>query len=444
MVAVKREDLTLERVLNSRFYLCSLHFVATDYKAYGQRRRLEEGVVPSVFNFPKHLTPPSKKRRVLTRNDNETRDAMDKENQPEHVSEAGDASEQGDVQMVTAEHVYAQDILVEHKMMQLKLKKVRYERKCLRQKLKTRDRRLTSLKATIRVLRQDKLVDGDLAKMLKNRFDNPIVSDLFSNEVVNGSRKRKGRRYSNEVKRFCLTLNYYSPRAYSFLARNFALPSKTSLKDWTRSVNCDVGILTEVLEKLEGQVSSGTIDPHCSLLVDDMSIRKGLVYDHSEMKFVGHVDLGAGEMDEGSQATTALTFMAVGLKGQWRHPVAYFLTDHLASESLAELTRSVLGALAEAGLKVKVIVADGLKANINMFCHLGAKMDAKIVNPEECHNFSHPTTGEKVHVLMDVVHMMKLLRNLLGEKKVIMLDGKQICWSYVQVCGTALSCRVNS
>ena len=29
--------------------------------------------------------------------------------------------------------------------------------------------------------------------------------------------------------------------------------------------------------------------------------------------------------------------------------------------------------------------------------------------------------------------MVKVLRNLLGEKKVLMLDGKEICWTYIQV-----------
>ena len=140
------------------------------------------------------------------------------------------------------------------------------------------------------------------------------------------------------------------------------------------------GILSEVLDKLKMQVKGGVIDPHCSLFVDDMPIRKGLVYDHSDEKFIGHVDLGAGEAD-GSVATTALTFMAVGLKGQWCHPVAYFLTDGLASDSLAELTKSVLVALAEAGLIVKIMVANGLKANINMFSRLGANIDNKNQNP---------------------------------------------------------------
>ncbi|KAF0291454.1 Myoneurin [Amphibalanus amphitrite] len=67
-----------------------------------------------------------------------------------------------------------------------------------------------------------------------------------------------------------------------------------------------------------------------------------------------------------------------------------------------------------------------------MFAHLGVKVNSKNCNTEGFNTFPHPTTGEKVYVLLDVVHMMKLLRNLLGESKVLVLDNKQICWSYVQ------------
>ena len=70
-----------------------------------------------------------------------------------------------------------------------------------------------------------------------------------------------------------------------------------------------------------------------------------------------------------------------------------------------------------------------------MFSHLGAKLDS---NFEDCNSFAHPTTCEKVYVLLDVVHMIKLLRNLFGESKVLKLDGKELKWSYIQVSLTPI------
>ena len=149
-------------------------------------------------------------------------------------------------------------------------------------------------------------------------------------------KKRGGQRYSDEIKEFSLTLYYYLPRVYRFLTKNLSLPNQTSIRQWTRSVKCEVGVLEDVLQTLKGQVSAHKIDPNCCLMVDEMSIRKASVYSQEKDSFVGHVDLGSGEVEETRLATNAFMFIAVGLKGVWRHPVAYFLTDHVSSETLAQ------------------------------------------------------------------------------------------------------------
>ena len=313
-----------------------------------------------------------------------------------------------------------------------KCRRLRYQNKLLRQKMKRRDKRLVSLESTLDALKENKLVEAELLEAIRGRFDNPVVAELFANEIVNGSRKRGGQRYSEEIKKFCLTMFYYSHRAYKFLAKNFNLPGVSSLRAWTSSVDCNVGVLHEVLSTLSSQVAAGTIDPNCSLTVDEMSIRKALVYSRRKGQYVGHVGLGFGEVDESRLATNALVFMAVGLKGVWRHPVAYFLTDHVSGETLAQLATTVLCSLSSAGLRVRTLVADGLNANLSMFTYLG--VDVKQTgHPPFPNYFLHPATKEKVYVMLDVARMIKLLRNLLGEYKTLRLDGEEISWTYIQV-----------
>ena len=170
-----------------------------------------------------------------------------------------------------------------------------------------------------------------------------------------------------------------------------------------------MGVLHEVLQTLSSQVKGNAIDPNCCLMMDEMAIRRAKIYSQSKGKYVGHVDLGAGDMEESRLATNTLMFMAVGLKGTWRHPVAYFLTDHVSSRSQAELAKTVLCALSDAGLKVRAFVADGLQANINMFSHLGVEnlQPKQMALPVTQNFFLHPATHEKVYVLLDVVHMLK-------------------------------------
>ena len=473
--------------------LCSDHFSEDDFRPGLRRRALREGSIPSWFVFPvkhgetdrrspqkrsgSHLSPPKVKRvrRALLRNTELPRTSSVPEQQivPEAeqtvtepteaeqtVTEAEQTVTEADqrsaevmevLQQATAtaqmfqvtqpDHSYSSSAAERHihspvKKMAAKVRQLKYERKKLRQRLKRRDRRLKCLKSTLDALKESHVMDANLLDVIRARFENPIVSELFANEVVNGGRKKRGgRRYSEDIKKLCLTLHYYSPRAYKFLAKNFSLPGMTSLQEWTRSVGCEVGVLHEVLQTLSSQVTNQKIDPNCCLMVDEMAIRKAKVYSQPKDKFVGHVDLGAGDVEDTRLATNAMVFMAVGLKGVWRHPVAYFLTDHLSGETQAELTKTVLCALDSAGLKVRAFVADGLQANLTMFSHLGAQnlQPAQLELPIRNNFFPHPATGEKVHVLLDVVHMLKLLRNLFGEQKKLLLDGEEISWKYVQV-----------
>ena len=104
------------------------------------------------------------------------------------------------------------------KKMSEKMRKLRYEKKKLRQKLKRRDQRLKCLTSTLEALKESRIVDADLLEAIRSRFENSVVGELFQNEVINRGRKRGGQRYSEEIKKLCLTLHYYSPRAYRYLA----------------------------------------------------------------------------------------------------------------------------------------------------------------------------------------------------------------------------------
>ena len=298
--------------------------------------------------------------------------------------------------------------------------------------MKRRDKRLVCLRSSLAALKESRLIESELLETIRSRFENAAVAELFSNEIVNGSKRRGGERYSEEIKKFCLTLYYYAPRAYKIMAKNFILPSVTSLRAWTRSVDCDVGVLHEVLDTLSSQMAAGKIDPNCVLSVDEMAIRKALVFSQIKGHYVGQVDLGSCEIDESRLATNALVFMPVGLKGAWRHPVAYFLTDHVSGEILAQLATTVLCSLSSSGLQVRSLVADGLNANLAMFSCLGVNVK-ETSRPPFRNYFLHPSTKEKVFVMLDVAHMIKLLRNLLGEAKTLRLDGEEISWNYIQV-----------
>lgn len=58
--------------------------------------------------------------------------------------------------------------------------------------------------------------------ILNNNFGE-TSSHLFKNEIKNVSKSSNARQYSDEVKRFAVTLHYHSPKAYDFCKSAFTL-----------------------------------------------------------------------------------------------------------------------------------------------------------------------------------------------------------------------------
>ena len=63
----------------------------------------------------------------------------------------------------------------------------------------------------------------------------------------------------------------------------------------------------------------------CSLLMDEMSIKKSLRYDPSTDSIGGFEDFGS----KGSNkvATHALVFMVKGMTSNWKQPFSYYLSE---------------------------------------------------------------------------------------------------------------------
>jgi len=150
-----------------------------------------------------------------------------------------------------------------------------------------------------------------------------------------------------------------------------------------------------------------------SLVIDGMSLKTNLQWNLSQMRMDGLVDLGLGpgegDEDEGGMATEAIVFLTVGLLGHWKAPVAYFLCNKLSADVQGELVQQCIIELTSVGLSVEAVVMDGLSANVAMVKKFGCSL-----NPDNiCPLFPHPcNTSDKLCVIFDACHMLKLLRNL--------------------------------
>eukprot|EP00794_Sanderia_malayensis_P020660 gene20660-22701_t len=176
----------------------------------------------------------------------------------------------------------------------------------------------------------------------------------------NQHQKSKGERYSEITKQFAVSLYYHSQKAYDFAQKILFLPHPSSLRNWCSSVECKPGFLSNVIDELKGKLEKGEISREVSIVIDGMSIRKQTVWDTKEQRFMGFIDYGNNAVVESSEelaSEEALVFMVVGATGlSWKSIIAYFLCNKVNSGVLAQLTRTALNFLADAGFVILSIV----------------------------------------------------------------------------------------
>lgn len=116
-----------------------------------------------------------------------------------------------------------------------------------------------------------------------------MTKDLFKNEQKNQTNST-GARYSEEIKQFAISLHFYSPKAYKFIRKSLHLPNPSTIRSWASSIDCEPGFLSNVIEHLQNTLEDDNKD--CIILVDEMAIKKEVLWDAKNKKFAGNTDYG--------------------------------------------------------------------------------------------------------------------------------------------------------
>jgi hypothetical protein len=235
------------------------------------------------------------------------------------------------------------------------------------------------------------------------------------------------------LKSFALTLQFYSAKAYEFVRKTFdiALPSQSQIRRWYGKVAADPGFTKPAFNALKVKVEDAKKNGKeviCSLMLDEMAIKKNIWWDGK--KYHGYVDLGNGVVDDTlPPAKDALVFMVVSLNESWKVPCGYFFVDGLSGVERANLVKVSIQRLHDVGVKVSALICDGPSCHFSMLSALGAILKASNMVPY----FPHPQDKkEKIFVLLDVCHMLKLVRNTLAEGGILYdKDGGKIEWQYL-------------
>lgn len=313
----------------------------------------------------------------------------------------------------------------------------------LTKKLRQKTNLAESRKKKIAVLRSKNLrlrkKNAELGAIIENlkseRYLNQESADLLSSlnltktDFLNPTKSK----FSPEVRKFALNLHFISPRAYNFVRDNFntCLPHTRTLARWYKNIDGEPGFSTESLEALKLMFKNKK-DPSkkvlCCLCFDEMALRRCVEWDGK--KFTGFVNCGqkANEGDNLPVAKEALVFMLTCINGSWKFPIGYFLVDGVTAEQKAELVKLCIDLVSECGIDIITLTFDGCPANFSMAKILGCKLDSEHINPV----FTHK--GRKVAIFPDPSHMLKLIRNTLGDKGILRDGtGKSVSWQFIQL-----------
>ena len=101
----------------------------------------------------------------------------------------------------------------------------------------------------------------------------------------------------------------------------------------------------------------------------------------------------------------------------------------MTGKERAAMVNNTLTKMHEIGVKVTSITCDGAASNQSMFTELGA-----VILPEQMQSyFYHPVNkNQKVYVILDVCHMLKLMRNTMASQVMINTNGEHIKWEFIE------------
>lgn len=197
--------------------------------------------------------------------------------------------------------------------------------------IKAQTQRINRLRKQLETKRQSKegrketSFEEALAKLPEN------LAHFVRMQIKLHGKKRKGRRYSPQMKSIAVSLYHASGKAYRMLSKLFILPSKTSLRRYISKMPAATGISQGALNIIKKKVENmSDAEKLCTLCMDEISLKNNLYYDISNDKIIGLEDFGSGTRTNKSGKFSPCLFAKKHIwkveaatwlcPGQWRMP----------------------------------------------------------------------------------------------------------------------------
>ena len=382
--------------------ICEDHFTSDDY-LFTDSKHLKPGAIPSVFSFPKASCHPTSSKRKA----------------PKVRSIIPEKKRKIDVNVAPPPKSSPSKEELKKKI------------KILQQKVRRKEKKIHTVQGLIDDMAKKKLLENDISNTLKETFSG-LPLTMIENHLKNQDRESHGNRHSDEVKRFAMTLHFYSPRGYDYMRSVFSsLPHPSSMANWTSSIDCEPGFFINVFQKVSNLTEVRKYERDVTLICDGMSIRSNIFYNKAKGSYEGFVTYGKDIVgcEEDIPAKEALVFMIVSLRGRWKYPVGYVLIDKINAMNLQFLLSRALDLCQHYNLKVRAITMDGTHTNMSAMKRFGCDLSASMETLSG--KFNYGAYNYPLYFIPDACHMLKLARNALCDLGSF-VDGKgrKIEWKF--------------
>lgn len=277
-------------------------------------------------------------------------------------------------------------------------------------------------------LRKTKCTLASLKKSAKliETISSPVLKEMVLSAINNKNRKPQGKRWTTKNKISALAIFKRSPKTYRYLQHIMPLPSVKTLQNILKKMPMEPGINKSVLNQLNLMADKcNAKDKYCSLLFDEIALKKRLVYNSATDKVEGYVDHGGKDGRNAELADHALVFLLQGMRKKFKQPLAfYFVKGTVSSQKLAVLIKEIIAEVKKTTFQPIATVCDQGPTNMGALKLL-----------REWHNGGEnyfEMDGHKIFNIYDVPHLFKSIRNNFMNHGTIQMEDKQGKWAHIQ------------
>ena len=249
------------------------------------------------------------------------------------------------------------------------------------------------------------------------------VGKIFNEDqfdIVSGKYKKCPRWHDNTlVKSFKLKFACGVSGYKEIMKQGIPLPSIRTLQRQLENWDFKSGIIEEAFDFLKIKIPffKDEIYVDSLLVIDEVGITPGKIFDCSTKSYVGFVTLGDNK-DSTELADHGLVFMLAGISHRWKQPVAYYYTNQSTSGyHYYQVVRDIIKKAENIGLKVHGVVSDMGSANQALWSQF--KISAGRYSPinNKC---KHPLDNNRyLYFFHDTAHAFKNFKEGMLSNKVI-------------------------